>query len=123
MFEWYTPIKKMVEPLDKDISVVKPHLRQFDPSAGPNPHRSHLEVAGKVTEGISLSQSSILSTAAKSALQRSFSRDMEANPYFPHFPPGNVDRLSGRRGWTEGENESVELPSPKRSQEYVATWK
>lgn len=25
MFEWYTPIKQMVEPIDRDSSIVKPH--------------------------------------------------------------------------------------------------
>lgn len=25
VFEWYTPIKQMVEPIDKDNSIVKPH--------------------------------------------------------------------------------------------------
>jgi hypothetical protein len=25
VFEWYTPLKPMVEPIDKDSSIVKPH--------------------------------------------------------------------------------------------------
>jgi hypothetical protein len=25
VFEWYSPVKKMVEPIDKDNSIIKPH--------------------------------------------------------------------------------------------------
>ena len=104
VIEWYTPIKKMVEPLDKNIEVVKPHMKLYEsPQFGTaNPHRPQHSVAGKVTEGISLSNSAVLSSAAKTSLNNnSFSRDMLCNPYFPHKPPGNMERLSGRRGWTD----------------------
>ena len=107
----------MIEPLDKNISVVKPH--QLTKHDSPKPQH---EVAGKVTEGISLTSSALLSSAARNSLQKSFSRDLDANPYFPHVPSGNIARLRGRRGWSDSISESMELPSPRRNQEYVAKW-
>ena len=43
-----------------------------------------VEITGKVTDGISMSNSSILSQAAKKSLSDSFSQDINQNPYFPH---------------------------------------
>lgn len=56
MIEWYTPVKKMVEPLDKDSTIVKPHsLRESRQSGELNRSDSHLnkyekyDITGKVT--------------------------------------------------------------------------
>lgn len=83
MFEWYTPVKKMVEPLDKDSTIIKPHsLRESRQSGELNSSASHLnkyekyDVTGKVTEGISLKNSSVFSSAGKGSLSDSLSRDL-----------------------------------------------
>lgn len=56
MIEWYTPVKKMVEPLDKDSTIIKPHsLRESRQSGELNRSDSHLnkyekyDITGKVT--------------------------------------------------------------------------
>lgn len=70
----------MIEPIDKDNSIVKPHslprkTSHQELTDSPLSKYEKYDVTGKVTEGISLKNSSVFSEAGKKSLSESFSRD------------------------------------------------
>ncbi len=136
VIEWYNPPKKVVEPLEKDSSIVKPHNRAYQEHDSDNTSRlsksvilnkiDSVEITGKVTEGISLRKSSnILSTAAKKSLTDSdnFSQDHLSNPYFPHRFSSkheeNPSKYTGIRDWNNG-HQKIDIPSVDK--QYFPKW-
>lgn len=81
-------------------------------------------MTGKVTEGISLKNNSILSEVGKKSLEDSFARDYTENPYFPHRYANkheeNNTKLTGRRNWNGEVVGNIDVPSVQG--QYFPKW-
>jgi hypothetical protein len=133
VFEWYDPVKRVVEPIDKDQGIIKPHNRRDQLSEGKLSQSLMLSkikqesVTGKVTDGISLSEShrsSIFGEAGRKSLGDSFANDLAANPYFPHKYSNKHEfqgsKLTGKREWRAEEAREVAVPAA--GEQYYPKW-
>lgn len=138
VFEWYDPVKRVADPIDRDEGIIKPHNRR-DPLSQSRLSQSLMlskvkqeSVTGKVTEGISLPEShrsSVFGEAGRKSLGDSFAADLEANPYFPHKYSNRHElqgrkqtegKLTGRREWRAEEAREVAVPGA--GEQYYPKW-
>lgn len=108
IIDWYHPLARHVEPVDKDSFPTNTTL--FDPKLTRQmPHalsssRTLPNVTGKVTElDVSMSKSSILTQSGRKSLDAS---NLDNSPYFPHkyrdYDREYPNKWTGKREWRDG---------------------
>ena len=85
VIDWHTPRERHMEPLERHDFPINASL--FDPKmvrqkSMPIPNSNKLaNVTGKVTEGLNMSRSTVLSQSGMNSLDK---KEIDRSPYFPH---------------------------------------
>ena len=120
IMEWYKPLPRHQEPIDKEEFPTNtslflpqaPALKQQHSVLGSS--RTVPKVTGKVTDTPkALTKSSILSQSGRTSLQNQ--EDLDDSPYFPHkyrdYDREYPNKWTGRREWEGGMTQSMKLPN------------
>jgi hypothetical protein len=125
IIDWHTPRQIHQEPLERQDFPINASL--FDPKMTRQKSMSLAttkkapEVTGKVTEGMNMSNSTVLSQSGLHSLQE---KEIDRSPYFPHkyrdYDREYPNKWTGGREWKGEAHMQLDLP-PVGSQ-YFPKW-